>query len=149
SRCWGGRALWRLYGFNLELSKEIGVPRCFAAAAAIMLLLAPLPGVAGGEPEENTKLAHRAKDFLKKYCAGCHSGPDFKSEVGDYDVLDYNSLTKKRGSGKTEWYYVQPGLKGEAALKASKLWKKAGVKERFGGRQTMPPGMWEEKPWEP
>src|SRR5207244_5247031 len=38
-----------------------------------------------------------------------------------------------------DWYYVQPGLKGEKALEQSKLWRYAGVKDKAGAKGKMPP----------
>ncbi len=91
------------------------------------------------QSDQPSKLAAQVQGFLKKYCAQCHTGTDPESAVEDYDVLDYKSLTKKRENEGKVWQYVQPGAKGEAALKTSELWKRAGVKGVSGGLGNMPP----------
>jgi hypothetical protein len=114
-----------------------------------MLLLA----IAGGflvpapvQAQTNPKLSKPAYDFLKTYCAGCHHGAKPMSEVEDYDVLNYASLTKKRtdDDGKP-YYYVKAGAKGKAALKASELWRHAGL----GEEADMPPKKFKNKEVKP
>jgi hypothetical protein len=78
--------------------------------------------------------------FLKKYCADCHTGDKPKSEVDDYDVLSYASLTKKRiDDDKKEYFLVKAGSKGKQALDGSKLWQMMGVDK------MMPPKKFDKK----
>jgi hypothetical protein len=106
------------------------------------------PPPAGNKLETKSplELACQARGFLKTYCSQCHHGPD--PEVDDYDVLDYKSLTKKRTDGDTPWYYVAPGVKGEAALKESILWSRAGKKGVADAEQDMPPRSAKKHPGE-
>jgi hypothetical protein len=89
--------------------------------------------------KEEAKLAPQAYGVFQTYCAGCHHGKEPKSEVKDYDVLSYASLTKKRVDEDEVSYFVKPGTKGAEALKASVIWQKVGVDDemppkKFGGK---------------
>src|SRR5260370_1116847 len=64
----------------------------------------------------------------------------------DYDVLDYDNLTKKRVKGNKEFYYVKADAKGEDGLKQSRLWKHAGVLGQAGADGDMPPDEATAKP---
>ncbi len=112
-----------------------------------IMLLAGFLGLHSTAPVQSQtekELAQLARGFLKDYCSKCHSGAN--PEVEDYEVLSYKNLTKKRVSDGTAWYYVQPGLKGEAALHASTLWNRAGLKGKAAAEQDMPPNAAAVKP---
>jgi hypothetical protein len=90
---------------------------------------------------EEAKLAPKAYGVFQTYCAGCHHGKEPKSEVKDYDVLSYESLTKKRVEDDEVSFFVKPGTKGAEALKASVIWQKVGVDDemppkKFKGKEV-------------
>src|SRR5215831_3383315 len=97
-------------------------------------------------PDDATNLAQQAQEFFKKYCAECHHGDKPTSGVKDYDVLDYSSLTKKRLKSGKEVYLVKGGVKGDEALKQSRLWRRAGVADQAGAEGDMPPDEAKHKP---
>jgi len=105
-------------------------------------------GEAGG-PE----VGRKAYAFLKKYCSRCHKADNPPSEIEDYDVLSYESLTKKRTDDGKDWFYVKPGLKGEKALRSSHVWLHAGKKGVAGAQEgehfVMPPRTFRKKKVEP
>jgi hypothetical protein len=68
------------------------------------------------------------------------------SEVEDYDILSYDSLTKKREGNE---FYVKPGAKGDEALKQSGLWRRAGKAGTAGAKADMPPRKFRKKAVEP
>ena len=86
------------------------------------------------------KLGAAAHAFFKKFCADCHTGGKPKSEVEDFDVLNYGSLTKKRlDDDKKDYFMVKAGSKGKQALDGSRLW------EMVGTDKTMPPKKFDKK----
>ena len=97
-----------------------------SVVGAVVLLGGVLPAAAQPK-DDNTKLAQDARKFLMTYCTECHTGPKPKSEVMDYNVLDYDSLTKKRVRAKKEYRIVAAGVKGEEGLKQSEAWHRVGV----------------------
>src|SRR5437762_416836 len=106
--------------------------------ALTVLCVAPWSGLRSAEPEDG-KLGAQAFAFLKKYCAECHHGPTPASGVKDYDVLDYDSLTKKRTKKGKEVFLVKAGTKGKEALEQSRVWQRAGVEKQAGADGDMPP----------
>jgi hypothetical protein len=86
---------------------------------------------------EEAKLAPQAYGVFQTYCAGCHHGKEPKSEVKDYDVLSYASLTKKRVEDDEVSYFVKAGSKGAEALKASVIWQKVGVDDEMPPKKFM------------
>jgi hypothetical protein len=112
---------------------------------ATLVLAALASGIAavplGAAEREEAKTAQLAYGVLQKNCAGCHHGKEPKSEVKDYDVLSYASLTKKRVEDDETTYIVKPDTKGADALKASVLWQKVGVDDemppkKFKGKEV-------------
>jgi mono/diheme cytochrome c family protein len=59
--------------------------------------------------DADKKLAEQAYKVLETNCARCHHGPNPKSNVEDYDVLDRASLIKQRfDEDKKPYVYVAP-----------------------------------------
>jgi uncharacterized membrane protein len=97
-----------------------------AVFAAVLAAAGDRPAAAQSK-DDNVKLAQDARKFLQAYCAECHTGAKPKSEVLDYNVLDYESLTKKRVRAKKDYRIVAAGVKGEDGLKQSEIWLRVGV----------------------
>jgi len=95
------------------------------------------------QEEPDDKPGTQAYAFLKKFCADCHTAEKPKSEVKDYDVLNYASLTKKRADNKgAALFYVKAGSKGKAGLDDSLLWLMVSDKD-------MPPEKFDKKEVKP
>src|SRR5262245_36616887 len=115
----------------------------FGATIACAFTDGPAAGSrpAGFAQKDDDKPGAAAFAFVKKYCAECHSGAKPKSEVEDYDVLSYASLTKKRvDDDKKDYFLVKAGTKGKQALDGSKLWEMMAP-----GKPLMPPKKFDKK----
>jgi hypothetical protein len=107
-------------------------------ATGVFVLLVAMPAVAiagppsGGDPEVNGKIAQDARTLLEKFCTECHTPSDYSSGKKDFDIRNYESVTKKRGQEGKQYTNAAAGVKGEEGLKNSRIWKKV-------DGETMPP----------
>jgi serine/threonine-protein kinase len=83
------------------------------------------------DPRADQQLATKATAVLRKYCYRCH-GEEFK--VPEYNVLDREGLTKRRGEQGDRYVYVAPGNPDN-----SRLWDKISRDEPESGGDRMPP----------
>jgi mono/diheme cytochrome c family protein len=117
---------------------------------ALVLPWSPASDREGDKDAGGEQPGAKAFAFFKKYCAQCHKKDNAPSEVPDYDVLIYESLTKERkdDDGKV-FYYIKPGLKGKEALTNSVVWQHAGKKGVAGADGDMPPKVFKKRNVEP
>lgn len=116
------------------------------------ILLAWRPATARDERKkpDGEELGRKAYGFFKKYCAHCHLKKD-DDNIPNVDVLNYDELTKKRTDpdDASAYYYVKPGLRGDAGLKSSLIWRHAGKKGVAGAEGDMPRKTYKGKKVEP
>lgn len=96
------------------------ISRIWTLLPAICLLTSVTLQSASADEQVN----QQAYDILQKYCGSCHSTT---KKVHDFDVLDLDSLTKKRAN--KDGLYLEPGN-----VEASEIWYRMGSADR-----DMPP----------